>query len=53
MQCLLISFYVNVYCILKTSRRKYEQMEKLEEEGRNCMKVIKSYLYNGSTNNGK
>lgn len=37
---------------VKTSRRKYEQMEKLEEEGRNCMKVIKSYLYNGSTNNG-
>lgn len=37
----------------KTSRRKYEQMEKLEEAATNCRKVIKSFVYNGSTNNGK
>lgn len=53
MQCLLIGFHVNVYCFFKTSRRKYEQMEKLEEAATNCRKVIKSFVYNGSTNNGK
>lgn len=50
---MLIGFHVNVYCFFKTSRRKYEQMEKLEEAATNCRKVIKSFVYNGSTNNGK
>lgn len=52
-QCLLIGFQMYVYCFLKTSRRKYEQMEKLEEAFSNCRKVIDGYVFNGSTNSGK
>lgn len=50
--CLLVFMWMFIV-FFKTSRRKYEQMEKLEEAATNCKKVIKSFVYNGSTNNGK